>query len=207
MTPACTLTDTNDGDDSSTDPTVVTIACTNAGSLGPTQIPFAYSIDWGDSTSPSTGSWDPTAGNLVPTHNYAAEGTYTVTPTLTPADGGTVSLTPATVSVSPTAAVTPTCTLTDTNDGDVSGTNPTAVTIACSNAGSLGPTQIPFAYSVDWGDGSSPSTGSWDPTGGDLVLTHNYTVPSTYVVTPTLTPADGAAVSLTPSTVNVSPTG
>ncbi len=192
MTPACTLTDTNDGDDSSTDPTVVTIVCTNAGSLGPTQIPFAYSVDWGDSTSPSTGSWDPTAGNLVPTHNYATAGTCTVTPTLTPADGGTVSLTPTTVSVSPVAGVTPTCTLTDTNDGDDSSTDPTVVTIVCTNAGLLGPTQIPFAYSVDWGDSTSPSTGSWDPTAGNLVPTHNYAAAGTYTVTPTLTPADGA---------------
>ncbi len=171
VAPAVSLVNYNNGDISGSNPTQVQFTCTNDGSINdPGQFPIDYSIDWGDGLGiPSTGDWPSGSSLLVVGYTYGAAGTYTVTPTLTPAIGPAVVLTPTTVSVSPVYGVTPTCTLTDTNDGDVSGTDPTAVTIACTNAGSLGPTQIPFAYSINWGDSSSPSTGSWDPTAGNLV--------------------------------------
>ncbi len=54
-----------------------------------------------------------------------------------------------------------------------------------------GPDDAPWAYSIDWGDGSAASTGSISTQGTPTAVTHVYTTPGQYSGVATVTDKDG----------------
>lgn len=139
-------------------------------------VPLTYNWDFGDGS--------PAGSGATPTHVYA-NGSYTVTLVVTNSIG--VSSAPATTTVT-TTNVAPTV-----NAGPDAWVPPnTTFTLNASftDPGNDGP----FAWSVDWGDGSAPSTGS-APSVGALQPTHVYTTQSRFTATLTVTDASGASGS------------
>ena len=119
--------------------------------------------DWGDNTSDSSGT--------SAVHTYAAAGTYTITQTVTDAQGDSAA-TQANVTVTdpgtpPTAGFT-----TDIDELQVD------VTSTATDADG------PIVSIVwDWGDNTSDGTGS--------TASHTYASPGTYTITQTVTDAQG----------------
>ena len=66
-----------------------------------------------------------------------------------------------------------------------------------------GGTDAPWAYAIDWGDGSSPTTGSTSSPSSPITASHSYSAAGTNTVRVTVTDKDGAAGSGT-LTVTVS---
>lgn len=84
------------------------------------------------------------------------------------------------------------------NIGDTSGTNPSEIIL--THTGSSHLVQLPFSYSIDWGDGTI-ITGS-NNFATPQTFSHTYASDGVaYTITPTITPAAGPAVAVTPATV------
>ena len=135
--------------------------------------PLTYAWDFGD---------DSTGTGVSPTHRYAADGNYTVTLTVTDSKGNASA--PATTTAT-IANVAPTVTASD-------------IVIQAGQTGSLtlsvsdpGPNDAPWAYSIDWGDGSAASTGSISTQGTPTAVTHVYATPGQYSGVATVTDKDG----------------
>ena len=122
-----------------------------------------------------------TGSGAQPAHTYASNATYTVTLVVTDARGAAsaVAQTAATIAnIAPTVAAGP----------DVTR-SPGSFTVRAtfSDPGAL---DAPWAYTISWGDGKAPKTGTksrQDPISGK----HDYKVPGTYVVRVTVTDKDG----------------
>jgi PKD repeat protein len=251
--------------------------------------PWAYAIDWGDGSTPTTGSATSQTGAITASHTYAVGGTDTVRVTVTDKDGGAgTAKTPVSVATAnrpPTAApggpytgiegaavafngggssdpdgdpityawafgdgttgtgATPSHTYADNgtytvsltvtdSKGAASAAVTTTATIAnavpvvtlpanqVATAGSAyslsatfsdaGVNDSPWAYAIDWGDGSTPTAGSATSQAGAITATHTYAAGGTDTVRVTVTDKDGGAGSAkTPvaiATVNHPPT-
>jgi hypothetical protein len=59
--------------------------------------------------------------------------------------------------------------------------------------GDPGPNDAPWAYSIDWGDGTAASTGSITAPGVPVPVTHVYATPGQYTGVATVTDKDGGA--------------
>jgi large repetitive protein len=132
---------------------------------------FSYVVNWGDGSANSTGSapttqngfpGSPTLGSVAASHTYADDGAYTVTVTLTDDDGGSTTRT-LTVTVS-NAAPTLSVVAPQTFAEGQSFVLPTLGTIAdagyANAANPAGASEELFTYSVNWGDGTAPDTGT-----------------------------------------------
>jgi len=145
----------------------------------------SYSWDFGDGA---------VASGVTAAHTYAADGTYTVTLTVTD-DAGASSATSQTVTVT---SATP------ANQAPVADFSFVCTDLACSFDGtaSLDPDGSIVSYGWDFGDGS---------TGTGVTPTHTYTVDGSYTVTLTVTDDAGATgtlnqtVSVTAATTNQAP--
>ena len=144
----------------------------NASSDPQGDIPLTYAWDFGDGTS-GTG--------VNPTHEYAADGTYTVTLVVTDSKGNPSAPVTTTATI---ANVPPTVTASDVFV-TVGQTANLTLTV-----GDLGP-DAPWTYSIDWGDGTTPSTGSITELGAPVLVTHVYATPGTYTGVATVTDKDG----------------
>ena len=172
---------------------------------------FTYTINWGDGTTPSTGTatvtqagsaGTPTTGSFDGSHTYADNGTYTATVTVTDDDGGATSKTiQVTVSnVAPTLGVS--------GDQQVAAGVPLNITDigVFTDPGFSNPLNTggevaeTFTYSINWGDNTSPSTGAptidqagaaGTLTGGSFDGSHTYQNAGSFVVTVRLTDDDG----------------
>ncbi len=158
-----------------TAPLTVNVSVSVSGATNPTA---SWSVDFGDGTSPATGTGDP-----IPTlvHTYARPGTYIPTATLTDTASlitmgtGTATVGPAVPSASLVAdrsiGVTP---FTVNFDGSLS-----------SDA------DDPIAsWSLNFGDGSAPASGSGVPPAD---VSHSYTRAGTFTATLLVTDQDGNA--------------
>jgi PKD repeat protein len=188
---------------------------------------FTFSIDWGDGSTDSTGSVtiddvggpnDLTNGSFDGTHEYADDGIYTVTITVTDDNGGvgTDTFTITVNNVAPT--LTPTTNRTVDEGTPISITNIGTFTDPGYDTPPAGGVQDEtFTFTIDWGDGSTDSTGTAtiDTPGGVGVLTagsfdgtHEYADDGVYTVTLTITDDDGDSDTrtFTITVNNVAPT-
>lgn len=147
------------------------IAFDGSGSSDPDGDPVTYAWDFGDGA---------TGTGASPTHAYADEGSYPVT--LTVSDGSLThgATLNAVVSNAPPSVDAGT---------DAHGTSGVSVSLSgtFSDAG-LG--DGPWAYSIDWGDGSPSTTGS-AANQGAISRSHTYVAPGVYPVTLQITDVDG----------------
>ena len=139
-------------------------------------LPLTYSWDFGDGSAAGTG--------VKPTHTYAT-GSYTVTLVVTNSRGA--SSAPATTTV--TATNFPP-TVNAGSDAWVMPGSTFTMNGSFTDPGNDGP----FAWNVDWGDGSVPSTGSAAAVGA-INATHVYATVSRFTATLTVTDVQGASGS------------
>jgi len=138
-------------------------------------LPLTYSWDFGDGA---------TATGATPTHTYAADGSYTVTLTVTDSRG--LSGAPATTTAT-FGNIAPTV------NGGPDWTTLTGATLTVSATFSdPGTGDAPWAYRFDWGDGAS-STGSTTSQASGISAGHAYATAGTYTARVTVTDKDGGA--------------
>lgn len=147
--------------------------------------PWNVTIDWGDGTAPILYAGAPKPYTEM--HNYANTGTFTVSAYVkhpaTGADGtGTAS-----VIISPVLAIT-----FDANPK--SGNVPLNVAFSSVVAGGY----APYSWTLDYGDGSTPGSGSLASAGSLALPAHVYSVAKMVAYTATLTVTDvlGSALSM-----------
>ncbi len=145
---------------------------------------WSVSVDWGDGTSPSTFSTSSVADLGRVPHTYARYGTYPVNVTVRSMTGVGQEIFFADVrDVSPSVS----------SPGDQSATEGAATGFALGGFADPGD-DAPWQVTVDWGDGTSPSTFS-AATAGDLgSLPHTYARFGSYSVTVAVD--DGQAIGL-----------
>lgn len=137
--------------------------------------PWSYEVSWGDGSATTTGT-TALATNVLVSHGYAVSGSYTVTVKATDRRGQSGTTTTELAyecSRAPTPIVS---TL-------VNGTCSTTPSVTFSVADLDGAIDAPWAYEVDWGDGSAAQSGSVAAVGTDVKLQHAYAVSGTYTVT------------------------
>ncbi len=153
-------------------------------------------IDWGDGTTPTTATIAPTSTpgtfSVSATHVYGDAITHTASLTVTDNSGG--SQTTQTFQVVVTdVAPTFTATLPDVIVGQGATLSLPSIGFSDPTFAETSPSYTPsFTYTIDWGDGSTASTGAANisqvgangtPTLGDFTGSHVYTSASTYTVT------------------------
>lgn len=158
-------------------------------------VPSDYSatIDWGDGAS-STGSIGGTAGDFSVTgsHTYAKYGDYAVTTQITdldnPGDTATATST-ATIADAPLSA---------SGKGTVVSPSAFSAVVASFTDGNLFGQESEFSASIDWGDGSSPTSGAVSSTGGaqyDVSGSHAYGGTGSFQVTVKIASEGGSKAS------------
>jgi hypothetical protein len=155
---------------------------------------YAVSINWGDNTTPTSGSIAPSGASFTVSgnHTYDEEGTYTVSVTITDVGGSSITAS-STASV---AVFAPTAGLSGPGLG-VPG-QPLTFTFTATHP-SQADTQAGFIYNVNWGDGTAqaPDIQTIARTAGNgagVAADHVYTTPGAYTVSVTAT-EDGGSVS------------
>ena len=154
---------------------------------------YTVSIDWGDGSPPDTGtvSDDDGAGNhtVTGTHNYADEGTFTVTvAVLDTADPDTAGPGSATATVGEAdvfAAVTSSVAATE-------GTTFAGQVATFTNSGFQTNPSSDFTASIDWGDGTITAGTLTDDGAGNITVsgTHKYLDEGTFALSVTLADVD-----------------
>ncbi|HUC39482.1 MAG TPA: PKD domain-containing protein, partial [Gemmatimonadales bacterium] len=156
----------------------LTCSFNSSGSSDPDGSIASYSWNFGDGGTS-------TAAN--PSHTYTAAGTYTVTLRVTDNQGAQSTTASQTFTVSPPNS-TPTVN---------AGSDQTVVVgLLYSLSWSFSdPDNGPWSYTIDWGDGSSPSTGSASSP-GTINTGHTYVLPlGTHTIRVTVTDSRGASGS------------
>ena len=137
---------------------------------------LTYAWDFGDGSAPGTG--------VHPTHTYVAKGTYTVSLTVTDANGN-ISL-PSTTTAT-IANLAPTVSM-GSSQFSALGT-PTATSFSFTDNA----LDSPWAFEISWGDGTvdAGQTGSV----GTINASHTYAASGNYTAVVRVTDADGATGS------------
>ena len=180
---------------------------------------YSVTVDWGDGTAPTAGNLGPTSPLLPiepPTgplvlqvdgfHAYATAGDYTIHYTVADNQGDSIEATTSTRVSSADLSVE----FNTEIDGDLIPVTP----LAFITAPLAGDSTSDFTATVDWGDGTAPTTGTVGPyTSGDSNPTadffvvsggHTYAAPGLYDVTVSVDGPDGSTAQ-TRSTVGVAP--
>ena len=148
------------------------------GSSDPDGDALTYGWSFGDGT---------TGTGATPSHSYVDNGSYTVTLTVTDSKGAASA--PATT-MATVANAFPTVTL-PANQVASAG-SPYTLSATFSDAGV---NDTPWAYTIDWGDGSVQTTGSATGQAAAITATHTYAAAGTDTVRVTVTDKDGGAGS------------
>jgi PKD repeat protein len=168
--------------------------------LGANDGPWAADVNWGDGSPHSTFT-NASQGSLgSQSHTYADNGDYTVTVAVTDKDGGSGS---ATFKIS-VANADPVATAA----ADQSSNEGASHDFDLGSFSDPGANDAPWSVDVNWGDGSSHSTGSRPAQGGLGTSSHAYDDNGTYHVTVTVTDKDGGSGSahFDVTVANVDPT-
>ena len=194
-----TVTDKDGGADSVK--TTVTVGATNH---PPTAVPGGpYSGNEGAAVSfNGSGSSDPdgdaltyawtfgdgaTGTGVAPSHAYADNGTYTVTLVVTDTHGAA------------SAPATTTATIANVAPSVNAGPNQTVTAGATLTLNATlsdpGVSDAPWAYSINWGDGTAPTTGSTTSQSSAIAATHSYSAAGTATVQVTVTDKDAGVGS------------
>ncbi|HYU90690.1 MAG TPA: PKD domain-containing protein [Gemmatimonadales bacterium] len=164
------------------------VSVSGSGSSDPDGDALTYAWSFGDG---GTGS------GATPSHTYADNGMFVVTLTVTDSHGAASSPVTTTASIS---NVAPTVTA-GANQTATAG-SPFTLSASFSDAGV---NDRPWAYSIDWGDGTLPSAGSTTSQTSPVAATHTYAAAGTSTVAVTVTDKDGAAGSGTLSVTVTQP--
>jgi hypothetical protein len=159
-------------------------------------------INWGDGTSPSSGSLEADTGQLTGTHTYANEGVYDGSFTYTNSDGSPETR-PFDVKVqdAPLTAVT---------GVPVSATAGVAVKAKVATFTHASPAGVASDYTatIHWGDGSSSGAGTVSATAGggfEVTGSHTYAAAGKYTTSVTIDDVGGAKATATSSVDVVGP--
>src|SRR6266566_4615678 len=154
------------------------VSFNGTGSSDPDGDALTYAWSFGDG---GTGT------GAAPSHTYVDNGNYVVTLTVTDARGAASA---PVASAATIGNVAPTV-----NAGaNQSATVGSPVTLSASFS-DPGVNDRPWAYAIDWGDGTSPSTGSTTSQASPVTASHTYAAAGTSTVAVTVTDKDGAAGS------------
>src|SRR4029077_18954643 len=163
------------------------------------------SINWGDGTSATSGTVTQPGGSgtafiVSGSHTYAEEGSYTVTISITDKGGSTKSTT-ATATVAD-AALTATGTAVGATEGNSFSGQVTNFTDANPTAPLTDFTTGTGGASINWGDGTSATTGTVTQPGGSGTAfivsgSHTYAEEGSYTVTISITDKGGSTKSAT----------
>ena len=168
----------------------VVVATFTAADPNATAADFGATIDWGDGSDPSLFNTITQSGDtfsVIGDYTYLDQGTYTVAVTITDGGGATATATStATVGPGPINATPVTINATEGID---SGGVPVATFTGDANAAT-----------IDWGDGSTPTTGT--VANGVVTGDHTYAEAGSYTVNVTLTDVNGYTTTAA-STANV----
>ena len=170
----------------------VNVATFTDADLGAAASDYSAQISWGDGDT-SAGSVTGSAGSfsVAGSHTYKKYGSYTVLVTITDLDN-----------TSDTATVTPTATIADaaiTASGKGTIASPAAfsgVVASFTDANPFGDASE-FSASIDWGDGSSATSGTIAASGGgyDVSGSHSYASTGFFTVDVGITSAGGSTAS------------
>jgi PKD repeat protein len=138
--------------------------------------PLTYAWDFGDGAA---------GAGVAPTHEYATEGSYTVSLVVTDALGNASAPATTTVTIANVAPVVSAGPDLFTSIGET-------VTMRASVSDAGGEADSPWAYTVDWGDGASDA-GTLLSLAGPIQVSHAYAAPGTFVARVTVTDADGGS--------------
>ncbi len=162
-----------------------TVTFNGAGSTDPQGSPLTHTWTFGDGA---------TGTGPTPAHVYADNGSYAVTLIVTDALGLSSSAATTTATI---ANVAPAVTL-PVNQVATAGIGYT-LSATFSDAGV---NDAPWAYTIDWGDGSAQTTGSATSQSAAIAASHSYAAGGTDTMRVTVTDKDGGAGSAkTPVTV------
>lgn len=176
---------------------------TDADKLAP-RSDYSATIDWGDSSSPTTvsGSNMTVSGGTLAVaagHLYALTGNYPIQVTLRDLGGSTMTAT-ATAIVAPAATIA--------SGETLSGTQATAfsTTVATFTHGDGSLPVADFKAAIDWGDGTL-SAGTIAEGGGSYRVTghHTYAQPGTFTIATTI--SEGGVSTVATGSAVVSPQG
>lgn len=124
-----------------------------------------------------------TGSGVLPSHTYRDNGSYPVTLTVTDAKGaesGAAASTASVANASPAVEAGPDAT---------AGVGQNFVLSATFSDAGAGDT--PWSHTIDWGDGSSPPSGSKNSQSDAITSSHVYSTAGSYVVRVTVTDKDG----------------
>ena len=150
----------------------------------------SFSINWADGDSAdTTGSFDPSTGELTGTHTYAEVGIYHGVVTFRNSDG--LQRTPFDIKVDDaplTSAASPITAI-----ADVSFTGPVATLTDANPSGKISD----FVATVTWGDGTATPGVVSARSGGGFMVTgpHTYAKAGSYPTTISITDVDGASTT------------
>ena len=164
---------------------------------------FTASINWGDGTTTTTGSVSGGNGNFTVTggHTYADEGSFPLAVTITDTSNNKTLALSGTVAAAEADVFTPQGITFTAHPGQAF-----SVTVASFTDTNAANTSSDFSATIDWGDGSTPDTGTITFANGAILIggTHTYANPGYDTVTVTLTDdAPGTASASAISTAKV----